>query len=989
MKRLLCLAIVILLTMLMVISCSNDNKDSSSDNSYQGSVNTDDLINDSEVTDSSESTDSSTADSNTDCDIVGSDDAKDTSSDTDVGSDTNVDGDTDIGSDTNVDSGDTDIGSGDTDIGSGDTDIGSGDTDEPSNPSEVEYSTSKSASDMASSVGNSNNGDIMSGYEIALDDNVFVSFGKGTAETEPALYSGAIRIYQNGGTLTVNAKNGCKIKTIVISFTSEKSGSGKLVISDGSHAVINNDDTITITPTSVASTITVTVGGSTKNDRLYVGNIEVTYVCQGGTSSPENPGTGDDDSNDEDSKYLYNDFTADEKNTYSEYLGFIIPFLPSDDYYVEAYNDNGYKGVYYYAVCESRARFNSYLAEFSKYENNGTDIDEYGDTWYLFSKDDTFIDVCCYEFEGLYYVDVDAYYELGDDSGSGDTGDGGDENEHLYYDFKSDEKSTYQNTIGFVIPFLPNDDYYVESYNEDGYIGVYYSALCDSEAAFTWYLAMFSSYSSDGTTTDDYGDTWYCYSKNDIFVDVCYYEYEGAYYVDVDAYYESSDDNGNVEEESNIITNEGAGLPEDDGDGIYDIDFTDADKVKDVTEQFSYMDGCPTVGSPGVLVIPVEFSDRLASSLGYSIDNIKSVFEKDGKNDYYSVYDYYYLSSLGQLSLDITVVDEWFKPSHPSTYYRDYTMNVDGEEIFMGDQLIMDEALKYLDDTFDLSKYDSDSNGTIDAVVLVSTLEIDGETDFYWAYRYWNYYVDDNSYYYEYDGVRANDYLWASYKFIHEDTTLTGNYSNTDALNPYTFIHEFGHILGADDYYDTLYYGSPLGGYDIMDSELGDHNAYSKFNYGWIKSSRLVVTDTSVTLTLEDFSKNGDTIIIANNFDPSLGIYQEYYILVYYTEEGLNSGVGGYFGKNGILVYHVDASLCYEEYDGEIYYDVYNTNTEASSEYGTLNNLIELMPHGSEYVYVEGESMKEATDNTGTVLGYTFTVVQLTDDEATITVSVK
>ena len=498
---------------------------------------------------------------------------------------------------------------------------------------------------------------------------------------------------------------------------------------------------------------------------------------------------------------------------------------------------------------------------------------------------------------------------------------------------------------------------------------------------------MFSSYSSDGTEVDEYGDTWYLYSKNSVYIDVCYYEYEGAYYVDVDTYSESSD--SDVEVESNIITNEGAGLPSDDGDGVYDIDFTDADKVKDVTDQFSYLDGCPTVGTPGVLVIPVEFSDRTASQLGYSIDNIKSVFEKDGENEYYSVYDYYYISSLGQLSLDITVVDQWFRPSKPSTYYANYTMSIDGEDVFMGDQLVMDEALKYLDKEIDLSKYDSDSNGIIDAVVLVTTLKIDGESDFYWAYRYWNYYTDSEDYYYEYDGVSANDYLWASYEFIHEDTLLTGDYSDTSIINPYTFIHELGHILGADDYYDTTYFGSPLGGYDIMDSEVGDHNAYTKFNLGWITSSRLIVTDTSVTLTLEDFSKNGDTIILANNFDPTLGVYQEYYILVYYTDSELNSGIGGYFDKNGILVYHVDASLYYEEYEGEIYYDVYNTNTEAQNEGGTLNNLIELMPHGSEYVYIEGESMKSATDNTGKVLGYTFTVVELTDTEATITVSAK
>ena len=696
----------------------------------------------------------------------------------------------------------------------------------------------------------------------------------------------------------------------------------------------------------------------------------------GGGSKPDEPDTGDGDNDDD--EYLYYDFTAEEKSTYKDFVGFVIPFLPTNDYYIESYDEDGYKGVYYSALCESEENFDAYLEMLSIYSSGGAEVDEYGDTWYLYSNGITFIDVCHYEYEGACYVDVDVYKLIGED---------GDENDYLYYDFSSEEMNTYKDFVGFVIPFLPTNDYYIESYDEDGYTGVYYSALCESEAAFTWYLAMFSSYSSDGTEVDEYGNTWYLYSKNSVYIDVCYYEYEGAYYVDVDTYSESSD--SDVEVESNIITNEGAGLPSDDGDGVYDIDFTDADKVKDVTDQLTYLDGCPTVGTPGVLVIPVEFSDRTASQLGYSIDNIKSVFEKDGENEYYSVYDYYYISSLGQLSLDITVVDQWFRPSKPSTYYANYTMSIDGEDVFMGDQLVMDEALKYLDKEIDLSKYDSDSNGIIDAVVLVTTLKIDGESDFYWAYRYWNYYTDSEDYYYEYDGVSANDYLWASYEFIHEDTLLTGDYSDTSIINPYTFIHELGHILGADDYYDTTYFGSPLGGYDIMDSEVGDHNAYTKFNLGWITSSRLIVTDTSVTLTLEDFSKNGDTIILANNFDPTLGVYQEYYILVYYTDSELNSGIGGYFDKNGILVYHVDASLYYEEYEGEIYYDVYNTNTEAQNEGGTLNNLIELMPHGSEYVYIEGESMKSATDNTGKVLGYTFTVVELTDTEATITVSAK
>ena len=288
----------------------------------------------------------------------------------------------------------------------------------------------------------------------------------------------------------------------------------------------------------------------------------------------------------------------------------------------------------------------------------------------------------------------------------------------------------------------------------------------------------------------------------------------------------------------------------------------------------------------------------------------------------------------------------------------------------------------------DLSQYDSDNNGIIDAVVLITTLEIDGDTDFYWAYRYWNIYTDNDGYYYEYDKVSANDYLWASYQFLFETTDSNGNVEFTDknAVNTYTYIHEFGHILGADDYYDTAEVNSPMDGCDVMDALCGDHNAYTKFNYGWLTSSRLVVTNSSVTLTLEDFSKNGDTIIIANNWDSTLGAYQEYYIIVYYTNNGLNSDGNGYFTRDGIVVYHVNASLYLENYEGQDYYDVYNNNTHSSDSYGTVDNLIEFVKSAAgNFTYVAGDTIGQVTDDQGNTLKYTFRIESLGEEYATIT----
>ncbi|UKI50358.1 MAG: hypothetical protein L6U99_02655 [Clostridium sp.] len=108
----------------------------------------------------------------------------------------------------------------------------------------------------------------------------------------------------------------------------------------------------------------------------------------------------------------------------------------------------------------------------------------------------------------------------------------------------------------------------------------------------------------------------------------------------------------------------------------------------------------------------------------------------------------------------------------------------------------------------------------------------------------------------------------------------------TKKINTYTIIHEFSHILGVDDYYDTSYLvtDTPLLNLDVMDATRGDHNPFTKFYLGFINKSKIVTTNSSVTLSLKDYGKTGDTIILANNFDEKLGIYQEYYVLMYYKK---------------------------------------------------------------------------------------------------------
>ncbi len=724
------------------------------------------------------------------------------------------------------------------------------------------------------------------------------------------------------------------------------------------------------------------------------GNGGNTDTGNGGNTDTGNGGNTDTGNGGNTVNHTYIDFTSSEKNAMRTFFGELIPFIANDEYYIDYFSDESGTGFNFYTYGNTESEFEEYLVRFAVYDSDGTEIDEYGDTWYFYLHGEYYIDISYYYcieegYEGQ-IVDVYVYTEATTDDGTG--GDG----EYLYTDFTSAEKSLLISYFGEVIPFAANDEYYLEEYTYEDETGLNFYTFNNTYADFSAYRELFSAYTYDGSYEDEYGDAWYMYSKGDYYVDLSYYDTDDGYVIDVYIYVLSDEWNGGNSgtggsgdtENTDIITNDGAGLPTG-SDGVYNADLTDATIVKDVTDQGYYLDGCPTVGTPGVLVIPVDFSDKTAASMNYDISVITNAFAKDGVTDYHSVYDYYYISSYGKLELDITVLDFWFRPSNKSTYYENATEIQDGEAVDIGDQLILDEALRYLESIMDLSEFDSDNNGFIDAVVLINTLDV-GDDDFHWAYRYWNTYTDDYEDYYEYDGVSANDFMWASYQFLNEGYDEDGNvsYEYTNAVNTYTYIHEFGHILGADDYYDTAGVNDPMAGHDIMDGMLGDHNAFTKFNLGWLTSTRLVTTDSTVTLTLEDFSKNGDTIIVANNWDPSLGAYQEYFIVVYYKATGLNSGDAGYFARDGVIVYHVNSSLYREEFDGEVYYDVYNNNTDYSDEYGTKDNLIEfVLTESNTYTYIEGDSLPAAELDNGDMLDYTFTVDSLDGDIATLTFS--
>ena len=120
---------------------------------------------------------------------------------------------------------------------------------------------------------------------VDSDENISFAAAQGTASTAPAVNNGEIRIYQNGGTLTITANNSKKITDITIGSSMVTSVTYSI---DGGTTSSNQDisagGTLALSDLD-ASSILFTCTGTDKNHRLYLNYLSVTYSGEGGGSS--------------------------------------------------------------------------------------------------------------------------------------------------------------------------------------------------------------------------------------------------------------------------------------------------------------------------------------------------------------------------------------------------------------------------------------------------------------------------------------------------------------------------------------------------------------------------------------------------------------------------------------------------------------------------------------------------------------------------------
>jgi len=365
------------------------------------------------------------------------------------------------------------------------------------------------------------------------------------------------------------------------------------------------------------------------------------------------------------------------------------------------------------------------------------------------------------------------------------------------------------------------------------------------------------------------------------------------------------------------------------GRNLFDTTLTNSYEHSSILSNNFGQGRIPSRGESKILVVPVSFANSTETSEendAWRQQCYTAFFGEADQTGWNSVRSYYYESSYHQLYLEGTVSPVVRMPKDYS-YYQ-------GKKSSDATKLVCDTMYKALfkgsDPIYSVDDFDSDKDGVIDGIYFINDQPVG--SDLSWAFTTWY----SNS---SFEAINTNAFVtscmpigtfaWSSKDFMTRRPGFT--VSSPDA---HTYIHETGHLLGLNDYYDT--YNSQrsiAGGGSMQDYNICDHESYSKFLWGWT-SPRVITdknTESSIEVDLKPFEDSGDSVILSAKYNDTC--LDEYLMIDYYTPTKLNEadsqriyesalGVNG----SGIRIWHVDKRV----YDS---YLVYNDETRKYTSY--------------------------------------------------------
>ncbi len=317
--------------------------------------------------------------------------------------------------------------------------------------------------------------------------------------------------------------------------------------------------------------------------------------------------------------------------------------------------------------------------------------------------------------------------------------------------------------------------------------------------------------------------------------------------------------------------------------------------------------------APRGLFILVNFSDTQYQSTNTraDMDSMMNAVNYTYNNAYGSARRYFMDQSNGVYQPQFDAVGP-VTLTKAHSYYGKNKGGVQGEDMYAGDMIIEACKLAKSEYNVDFTQYDNDNDGYVDFVYVIyaGKGEADGgATTTIWPHN-WN--LTTARYYgnctYTQAQCKIDGKYIDNYACSGELNGLTGKRNGIGTL-----CHEFGHVLGLPDYYDTEYgtnykYGYTPGAWDIMDdgSYNGDgacppnYSAHEKYFFGWVTPENPGTQGSLYTLTTESapLQVNAAGTLQSATKD---GVN-------YYVENRQQTGWDTYLPGHGLLIWYVNYS---------------------------------------------------------------------------------
>ncbi|MCK5127716.1 MAG: M6 family metalloprotease domain-containing protein [candidate division Zixibacteria bacterium] len=295
------------------------------------------------------------------------------------------------------------------------------------------------------------------------------------------------------------------------------------------------------------------------------------------------------------------------------------------------------------------------------------------------------------------------------------------------------------------------------------------------------------------------------------------------------------------------------------------------------------------------LVILIDFPDKLYSAglAAATTSDFQTLLFSDGVVSTGSMRDFYIENSFGEFVLSGDVVG-WYTAANSSSYYTNECDGSHGMGAYPHNaRALVEEAVAMADADVNFADYDNDNDGYVDGIFVIhaGTGYEESGSD-----------CEIHSHQWSISPIEKDGVVVSTYSIEPEESPASGG-----VIPIGVFCHEFGHVLGLPDFYDTDYSSRGCGRWVVMAG--GSYNnqsrtpapfgAYSKYFLGWLDP--INVTENMTDVQIPPAASSNVAYRLWQG-----GQYTSQYFLVENKQKyGFDSNLPG----EGLLIWHIDESV--------------------------------------------------------------------------------